>query len=807
MKAQLTGLTQAEVLERQQKGLVNKSTKKSSKKFVHILYDNLFTLFNILIAPMIFLLIHLNLFKEALSVGVVTLTATLIGIYQEAKAKILLDKIALIDLKKCTVIRDGERTEIPVEEIVQDDWVAISSGEPVLADGTVIEAKFMDIDESMLTGESDYIPKKEGDQLLSGSFCVSGNGIYRAEKISDKSYVNILSNETKKYKRFLSPIQRKVNYIIKFLIFFGIFLGLLMFLEYIINLHVNPAAANSKDMVRSISSIIQTLIPQGLVLSVAIIFVLSIYRMSKSGVLVQKPSAIESMAHVNVICMDKTGTLTKNELTLKKVFYFNHSENDSQEWLKAFAASSFEKNKTIEAILKNFSAFPQPFSDCIPFTSLNKYSGLRLKTNAGNKDFLLGAYENLKPFLKSSGKTAEIESLINENANDGLRVMVFLVKEAVENKKMKETLFDYEIAMILCFEDEPKPEAKEILDFFQKRDIALKIISGDHPDTVKTIADRLGLIHAHRTVTGKELEAMNELEFDQAVVDKTIFARVSPHQKREIIRTLQRKHYFTAMVGDGVNDALAIKEAQLGIAMGNGARITKDVAEIVLINNSFEIMPKVLSQGKNIIQNIKDIAKLFLFKNSYSILLILLCQFLSLTFPFIPQQVTMINFISITLPTLFILLFSKKESAMETDYIKNIAVYSISAGITTALIGLGISIYSIFLSPVGPELTRTFIVFCLISMGVFNFIYIFTSPACLKDLLNFKAILSGLAFLSLFPLAIYAFPHVRDFFNLAYLRLEHWLFLIPIALLGFILFYLISRYNLIYKIFTEKEYI
>ncbi len=578
-----------------------------------------------------------------------------------------------------------------------------------------------------------------------------------------------------------------------------------MIIQYLIAGKVNPATADSRNTVRSVSAIIMTLIPQGLVLTVTLIFLLGILRMSKKGVLIQKPHAIESMAHVNVMCMDKTGTLTQNKLALKETVLHKTEKEHVEFLLRRFAYASVEKNKTVEAIAKSVGEEKCESMDAIPFTSLNKYSGIRINIDGENTDILLGAYENMKSMLAKDSPFSLVEELIEKNTQLGLRILVLAVKEVQDNVKMRDNLNDFRLLATLIFADEIKPEAKEILDYFQKRNIALKIISGDHPDTVKSIAMGLGVKGAENAISGQELAGLNENDFEKAVLRNTIFARVSPQQKLEIIKTLQRNKFYAAMVGDGVNDALAIKESYLGISMGSGARVTKDVSEIVLLNDSFEIMPGILNQGLNIIQNVKDIAKLFLFKNTYSVLLIIMTQFLSLSFPFLPQHITLVNFITITLPSIFILAFSRHGSQMSDNFLKEISIYSMTSGFVTSIMALAVCFSAIMMTTSNAITQQTFIVSMIIIMGLFNFMFVYTAPKRFINFFHWKSTAASLLFFLIFPLALYVSVSASVFFVLAPLSLLQWVLISSGGVIGLIVFYFICRYNLLYRAFSEKD--
>ncbi len=869
--ADIMGLSLAEVKERTSQGLVNKSRIQSSKMISHILWENIVNLFNILVAPIIFILIKLGLYREVISVAGLTLANTVIGIFQEIKAKIALDRIALIDIRKCIVIREGMQFEIPIDQVVRGDYLYAKSGEPVLADGTIVRSNYLEIDESMLTGESDYIRKGIGAPLLSGSFCVSGTGVYVAEKIGEESYVNTLSRQAKQYRKFLSPIQRKVNDIVKLLISLAVILTILLAMDYMANIRLHtetmsavparlsvealekdilekvkseenvrfikslykldsakrlysikaPLSDSDKlrmmtiltemkdrmkfaDTVRSISSIIMTLVPQGLVLSITLIFIVGIVRLSRMGALINKPNSIESMAHVDVLCMDKTGTLTKNKLALKEIIPFSGDDDELRRLLRIFASNSVEKNKTIEALVKSLGQEECEILDAIPFSSLNKYSGLRILSGASKYDLVMGALSSVGPMLDTVDLGA-VEKDVSAHSMKGYRVVLFAAKTAGAELPLEESLAGFKLKGMVVFEDEIKPEAGDILNDFQKRNIELKIVSGDHPETIGSIARTLNIRNADRMVTGQEMEKMSPEDFENAVLRNTIFARINPYQKLEIVRALQRDNRYVAMVGDGVNDALAIKEANLGISMGSGARVTKDVSDITLINDTFEIMPGILNQGQIIIQNVKDLAKLFLFKNSFSVILIFITQFLDMLFPFNPQQVTLFNFITITIPSTYIVLFAKRGSEMQKDYLKEILKYSLTAGLVTALVCLGSGLCAMFYSSADESLYQTYIVATICIMGIFNFLYIYAWPEKAGDLLKPKPVLVGLASLAFLPAAMYLFNIVSDFFALSKMDPIEWSIVLGMAAFGIVCTYVICRFDLLVKMYSYTQ--
>lgn len=795
------GLTRVEAARRAAEGRANRGVAGHSRRVHVILYDNVFTLFNFLITPMIVLLVCLGQNKEVISVAGLTVVNTIIGIYQEIQAKRALDKISLIDAKKAVVVRGGEDLEIPIEEIVEGDAVRVRSGEPFLADGRMLEADHLEADESLLTGESDDVPKAAGDPVMSGSFCVSGTGVYEAERIGSGSFVNRITGEARKYHKFQSPIQKKLNTIVKFLICIGIALTVLLFANYLVGVRVQRPGTDLAETVKSVAVVIMSLIPQGLVLTVTLIFILGVLKMSQKGALVQKPNAIESMAHVRVICMDKTGTLTQNRLALTDVLPLGGgSQEEAERDAAVFAGGSLERNKTVDAIAARLGRVDVERLDVIPFTSRKKFSGLRVARDGGVRDLVMGAFESVGPMLAAPACTGGLEERVVEISKRGCRVVLLARKDGPGSRPMADDLTGYNPSSLLVLEDEVKPEAGEILEYFQSRRIELKIISGDHPETVRCIASGLGVKGAEKAYTGSDLDGMAPDAFEKAALDGVIFARVTPQHKLAIIRALKKNGRYCAMVGDGVNDALAIKEADLGIAMGSGARITKDVADITLLHDSFEIMPDILSQGERIIRTVQDTAKVFLTKNAYAVLLVLAMAFLDIPFPFIPQHITLINFLTITLPSVYFLFFARKSGGMGGDYLQEIVRHAVSAGAAVALFASMAELVSLlaFLTP--TQMARTTLVAAVVFLGGFNFLYIQTAPGRPADLFRTRVFPMALLFSSLCVPVICAPGLSAGFFDLAPLDAAHWAVVAGFVLSGAAALYLACRGDVVYRL-------
>ena len=682
----VTGLSQAEVQHRIRQGLVNDYEPAPTKRISVIILRNIFIVFNILLAPLLVVLLLMGQYKDVLSVGVVAMINTLINIIQEIQAKRALDRIRMENPSTAWVVRDGERLSIPTREIVQGEFLVLKAGELALADGPVVEGTHLEMDESMLTGESDYIPKDSGDAVLSGSFAVVGEGVYRAEKIGAECYMQKVVEQGRRVQKHKTPVERKVDLLV------NSFIGCCFVVAAVLLLKFQPFGGTAADIapIRYIVASVTTMIPQGLVLIVTITFALGVIAFAKRGIIFRKINAVESLSNVDLICMDKTGTLTHNRIILDRVEAVGRLK-DPEKLLAAFAGAAKERNKTVEAIAEGLGPEAAVYLDEVPFKSKNKFSILRLEAGGSKKDLLLGAYELiLKKLLPHDA--VRVPGIIGTVEQNGYRTLAFAVRDAGE-KKLDEAAQGFELAAIITFREAIKEEAPEILRGFSREGVEQVVISGDSLQTVQSIALQIGLQDAHQGVTGADLETLDPDAFREKVLVSRIFARVKPEQKRDIIRVFRESGRYTAMVGDGVNDVLALKEADLAIAMGSGGSMAKDVADIVLVNNRFSVLPDLLAEGDRIISRIKDCARIFTLKNFYAFVMVAAALVFGFTFPFFPQQITMLNFVTITIPLLYLIKFSKFQEKVGDSFLKDILKYSFSMGAVIAAAGIALNIW------------------------------------------------------------------------------------------------------------------
>ncbi|MBE2227222.1 MAG: HAD-IC family P-type ATPase [Ignavibacteria bacterium] len=670
----MTGLTNNEVQERISKGLQNRSTVTKTKKISQIIIENVFSVFNLVITSVILFLLYFfittgdeRLLYDTIGTTFVISLNTFIAVYQEIRAKKALDKVSLLLKKEVKVIRDGKEITIDQSDVVVDDIIVLERGDQVVVDGIVEVSNKLEIDESLLTGESLPINKKNGDEVLSGSFCLSGNGFYKAEKVGDNSYANEITKTAKKFKLNLSPLQVKLNFIVKVLFSTAIFLVILEIIR-------NPDGFSDLDFVRRISTVMLSLIPQGLVLMASVTFALGIYRISKIGAIIQKLNAIESFANVKIVCTDKTGTLTQNKLAVNRItpLTTKYTREQIEELLGTYAKLSSDKNAT----LKTLEIF-QPDSGAsaieeIPFSSENKMSLLQLTIGNEKLTIMFGGYDILNE--RSTAKAAA-EEIFDKDGLKIYRNLLFGIETSGKSLNALEENLDsvqIEPVCIVSITDQVRGDVMEAIDLFHKNKIEIKILSGDNAYAIQAVAKEIGWdIKDSELISGSEIEKVSDSDIFKVIMEKKIFARLKPEHKLRIIKTLRKEKIYTAMIGDGVNDLPAIKESDMGIAMEEGSQITKEVADIVLLKNKFALLPNIFDEGNKIVNTVSSVAKLFLTKNFMVIYFTILSMFFAFEFPLTPRRVSLINIFSIGLPSFIIALRNTNVSKL-TNFSKDL---------------------------------------------------------------------------------------------------------------------------------------
>lgn len=775
----LPSLTSAEVAERTRRGEVNRPPRSDLADYIQIVRRNVFTLFNAMVVPAAIALFALKEWQGGIAVSGMAIINSAIGLAQEIRAKWHLDKLALLAEARAKVLRDGEVREIPASEVVRGDTVLLFAGLAVVVDGPVLEARFLEVDEALLTGESDPVQRKVGDNLLSGSFCVTGEGAYRAEKVGAAAFAHATTSQARKYHQATSPLTRVINRIIEVLSVTAIVLSLV----YVVLYHVRDL--NLDELVKMIAATITSMVPQGLVLTATISFTLGAVRMSSRGAVVQRLNAVETMAAVDVVCTDKTGTLTTNRLKLDRTHQLTESlsEEEVKNRLRLFACVSLDReNKSLAALRAALGETATELIDQIPFKSQNRYSAVRVRAGGSEYVLVMGAVEALRDRLKE-GTVASVEARWKELLPTGLRLLLFA--DTDHTGPFGPTLDGITIRplALVALSDELRPEAAGVLAALAAQGISFKILSGDNPETVRATVSGLDLPMAHEAVvSGKELAAASNP--DELIATRSVFGRVAPEQKVLIVKALQWQGRHVAMIGDGVNDVLPIKTADLGIAMGEGSQASKTVAALVLERNDFGLLPETLEEGRTIVRNLRRSAKLFLTKNVYSLVLILFYALgtFGLPFPYIPQQVTLLNWLVIGIPALVIALSRERSTgATRPRFLREVGWFAIRTG---AIFAVAAVVVLVFSADHGEKVQRTMLLTVLILLGITALLRVLTDGEETPLAGDGRFRLLAAAVVPAYLLALYLPPSAR-FFELQPLTLAQWGLIVVVAAVGY----------------------
>ncbi|MFF3205040.1 HAD-IC family P-type ATPase [Streptomyces sp. NPDC002962] len=661
-----TGLTAAEVAERVARGQVNDVPVRSSRSVGEIVRANVFTRFNAIIGVLWVVMLFVAPIQDGLF-GFVILANTGIGIIQEWRAKQTLDSLAVVGEARPTVRRDGTAVEVPTAALVLDDLIEIGPGDKVAVDGVCVEADGLEIDESLLTGEADPVVKRPGDQVMSGSFVVAGGGAFQATKVGREAYAAQLAEEASRFTLVHSELRSGISTILKYVTW--------MMVPAAIGLVVTQLFVKNNDLKESIARTvggIVPMVPEGLVLLTSVAFAIGVIRLGRKQCLVQELPAIEGLARVDTVCLDKTGTLTEGGMDVTGLSTLDgYDESYVRRVLGALGESDPRPNASLQAII---DAYPDAedwrCTESLPFSSARKYSGASFSEGNGeNGTWLLGAPDVL--LADGDPALAETERL-NEQ---GLRVL--LLARAARDLDDPEPARGAKPAALVVLEQRLRPDAADTLRYFAEQDVHAKVISGDNAVSVGAVAAKLGL--DGRTVDARRLPAEQE-GMGRALDEGTVFGRVTPQQKRDMVGALQSRGHTVAMTGDGVNDVLALKDADIGVAMGSGSEATRAVAQIVLLNNSFATLPSVVAEGRRVIGNITRVATLFLVKTVYSVLLALLVVCWQVEYPFLPRHLTLLSTLTIGIPAFFLALAPNKERA-RPHFVRRVMRYSIPGGV------------------------------------------------------------------------------------------------------------------------------
>ena len=668
------GLTGEQVQERIKNGCTNAPVKPPMKSCGDIIRDNIFTYFNMIFVVIAVLLCIVQSYKSLTFLPVI-ICNTIVGIVQEIRSKKILDKMNMLNAPHATVIRDGIRTQIPAEELVLDDIVVFAAGNQICADAYVEEGE-VKVNESLLTGESDEILKQKGDKLMSGSFIVSGECYARLDAVGADSYISGLIVEAKSMgSKEQSEMIRSLNKFVKFVGIIIIPVGLILFFQ---SYYVGDNSL--KDSVVSTMAALIGMIPEGLYLLATVALTLSAMRLASRHILLHDMKSIETLARVNVLCVDKTGTITENKMAVQGVVPADGVDTDDVKRLIGdFAAAMSSDNITMEAIKEYFTnGSGRKAVSVSPFSSVCKYSGVVFEDGA----YVLGA-----PEYVLGGMFDECRDTVTKMAEKGLRTLAFVKYDGVLDGKP----LDKEVSL-MAFINLANPIRKDAPDtfrYFAKQGVDIKVISGDNPVTVSRVAIEAGIKGAEKYVDATTLT--DEDNMRKALTECTVFGRVTPAQKRSFVRILKELGNTVAMTGDGVNDILALKDADCSVAMASGSEAAAQSAQVVLLDSDFSGMPQVVLEGRRTVNNIERSASLFLVKNIFSLLLAFLSVAFAVQYPLHPTQVTLLSAFTIGIPGFFLAL-EPNHNIIKGKFIKNVLMRALPAGITDMLAVVGIVI-------------------------------------------------------------------------------------------------------------------
>ena len=663
-----TGLTSSQVEQRIQAGEVNKAVDDQFKTNKQIIRENLFTYFNLIFLVLSILLVLVGAYKDLTFLPVIVLNMV-IGIVQEIRAKKILSKLNVMNATEIVALRDGKEEKVPIEKLVKGDLVLLKTGDQIPADGQVVKGDIR-VNESLLTGESDEITKDVGDQLMSGSFVVSGSAYMQLEKVGKESYISKLTIKAKAMgSSEQSEMVRSINKLIKWVGIIIIPLGIALFsMSFFVN-HMSLYRS-----IVSMEAAIIGMIPEGLYLLTTIALALSAVRLARKQVMLHDMKSVETLARVNVLCVDKTGTITEPKMSVEKaVASKDFKRNNLDQLIGDFAASMPADNATMKAVHEHFTENTgKTASGILPFTSVNKYSGVIFDDHT----LLIGA-----PEMVLRDQFDQYKDEFEQYAATGYRVLIVVNYPGVLTEDDSKLSKPVEVYGYILLSNPIRKEAKATFEYFAKQGVEIKVISGDNPVTVSRVAKQAGIKNSDKYIDAQEIP---DDGYEDAVKNYSVFGRVKPEQKRKFVNALQNLGNTVAMTGDGVNDILAMKKADCSIAMASGNSAAVQASQVVLLDSNFARMPKVVNEGRRVVNNIQRSASLFLVKNIFSFLMAIFSLVMVIDYPLQPSQITLISAFTIGLPS-FLLALESNHNRIRGQFIPNILARAIPGGVTDML--------------------------------------------------------------------------------------------------------------------------
>ena len=662
------GLTTAEVAERVALGQVNDVPAAPTRTVAQIVRANVLTRFNAILGAMLAIILVVGPLQDALF-GLVLIANAAIGIVQELRAKRTLDRLTVLTAPKAAVVRDGTVRQVDVGDVVLDDVLDVGAGSQIVVDGEMVRSSGLEVDESLLTGESEAVDKAPGDEVLSGSFVAAGAGRYRATRVGAEAYAVRLAEDARRFSLTRSELRAGIDTILTYVTIAIVPTAALLFFSQL-RARDSWRAAASGAVAGTVA-----MVPEGLVLLTSLAFAVAVVRLARRNVLVQQLPAVEGLARVDMLCIDKTGTLTEGTLSVQRIEPIDDDELAFGQVLAALAAADPSPNATTNAIAARFSDAPGwHAADSVPFSSSRKWSASAFD---GHGAWFLGAPDVMLAVVNDAESLREH---VREIADQGHRVLLVAKASALTEEQLPA---DLEPAGLVVLGDRPRPDAADTLRYFAEQDVTVKVISGDDPRTVAAIATRLGLEGASDPVDARDLpDDVDELA--GVLESHSVFGRVTPQQKRAMVQALQSHGHTVAMTGDGVNDALALKDADIGIAMGSGSDATRAVAQLVLLDSTFDSLPPVVAEGRRVLGNIERTSGLYLNKTVYAMLISLATGVLGFVFPFLPRHLTLIGAITIGIPSFFLAL-APNADRFRSGFVRRVLRFAIPTGALAAI--------------------------------------------------------------------------------------------------------------------------
>lgn len=665
-----TGLTTQQVNQLVKEGKINRDKNSQTESVKDIIFHNVFTFFNLINFILAGLIIYVHSYRNLLFL-IVIFSNIIIGSYQEIKSKRILDRLSLLASKDTTVLRNSKEEKIPENDVVLGDILILYSGEQVAADARIVEGAF-EVDQSLLTGESTPVLKEKGDSIIAGSIIIGGEGKAVVTEVGSDSFTGKLTAEAKKFNGTQSEIQTTVNTLIKVIAFALVPIGIILYLKDTFLLHINF----TETIVSTVAALI-AMIPQGLVLLVSLVFALAVIALAHDHVLVQKMSSVPTLSRINMLCLDKTGTITEGKLDLIDIVPLNDfTKNETIQILNNSSQALDDHDQVIRGILEYLKKFPNKEKPkvikSVPFSSLNKYSGMEYEVNGKLTSVIIGS----PSFVLGQKGLATISEKLNYYTKQGDYVILLATSDKPFNKEGLPD--DTKATALLIYRDKLRPSVPDALKFFLDQGIPIKIVSGDNPVTASATAKRAGLPDYFEASNAADLKTYEDVK--KAVKDTAVFGNCLPIQKKQVVEALEEEGYIVGYFGNGDNDILALKEADISGAVADGAQAACIVSDLVLLNSSFAPLPKIVLEGRKLINNLTRSSILYLSKTIFAILIVVLYLFLSRTYPFEPIQYTLVSAVTIGIPS-FILAIQANKELVHGTFLNNVEYKAVPAGI------------------------------------------------------------------------------------------------------------------------------